>query len=362
MVRKSRAAVLEAAGRISIREFDVPRIGPGEGLLRLEMTGVCGSDPKFYHGKSAVVMPIILGHEILGRIEEIGEEASRLYGVGKGDRVVVEANIRCGSCPYCLSGDYQFCQGGHGYGTRVSADEPPHLWGGYGEFMYLTPGSVVHKVSTEVPAEAAVLTTAVIANGIQWVRRLAGASIGDTVVIQGPGQQGLAATIAARESGASPIVVTGLSIDGQRLALAQEFGADHVIDVEREDVVGRIEEITRGRMADIVVDVTGSPKAVAKSLDLVRPMGTILCAGLTGTDTLTSLAIDILVHKQLRLQGARSKSSEAVVSALKLVESRKYPLEKMVSHRFPLERAEEAVKTAGGDIPGVYATKVVITP
>jgi alcohol dehydrogenase len=221
---------------------------------------------------------------------------------------------------------------------------------------------VVHKVSTEVPAEAAVLTTAVIANGIQWVRRLAGASIGDTVVIQGPGQQGLAATIAARESGASPIVVTGLSIDGQRLALAQEFGADHVIDVEREDVVGRIEEITRGRMADIVVDVTGSPKAVAKSLDLVRPMGTILCAGLTGTDTLTSLAIDILVHKQLRLQGARSKSSEAVVSALKLVESRKYPLEKMVSHRFPLERAEEAVKTAGGDIPGVYATKVVITP
>lgn len=353
---------MESPRRISIQEFNVPQIGPGDGILKVEMAGVCGSDPKFYHGLSKINTPIILGHEILGRIEEVGEQAAQRWQVKKGDRVIVEANIRCGDCYYCLTGNYHLCQGGMGFGTRLSTRVPPSLWGGYSEYMYLHHQSEVHKISESVPAEAAVLTSAVIANGIQWVRLLAGATIGDCVVIQGAGQQGISATVAARESGAMPIIVTGLSKDKQRLALCREFGAHHTINVEKEDAVAVVAEITRGQMADIVIDVTGSPQALQKSLDLVRPKGTILAAGLTGSETQTPLLVDKIVHKEIRFQGARSKGAVAVLSAIKLVESRKYPWERVVSHRYPLEKAEEALQAVGGDLKDVYPTKAVIVP
>lgn len=359
---KARAAVLENPGKVCIREFPFPRIGPEEGLLRVEMAGVCGSDPKFYHGKvKDLALPMILGHETLGRIEEIGDVAAERYGVKKGDRVVVEANIHCGLCFYCLTGNYQFCERERGYGTKVSTRTSPSLWGSYSEYMYLAPNSEVHRISDSIPAEAAILTT-VIANGVQWARNLAGASIGNSVVVQGVGQQGLACLVGALESGCRPVIVTGLSVDGPRLALARELGAHYAIDVQKEDAVTRVKEITRGRMADIVVDVTGSPQALQKSLDLVRPQGTILAAGLTGSETLTPLLVDKIVQKEICFQGARSKAAPAVLAALKLVESRKYPFEKFVTHRYPLDKAEEALKACGGDLPGVYPVKVAIVP
>ena len=361
-MQKSRAAVLESPRRISIQEFNIPQIGPNDGLLKVEMAGVCGSDPKFYHGLSQINTPIILGHEILGHIEEVGEQAAQRWRVKKGDRVIVEANIRCGNCYYCLTGNYHLCQRGMGFGTRLSTQVTPSLWGAYSEYMYLHSEAEVHKISEGVPAEAAVLTSAVIANGIQWVRLLAGATIGDCVVIQGAGQQGISATVAARESGATPVIVTGLSRDSQRLALCREFGAHHTINVEKEDVTAKVSEITGGRMADVVVDVTGSPQALQKSLDLVRPKGTILAAGLTGSETLTPLLIDKIVHKEIRLQGARSKGAAAVLSAIKLVEARKYPWERIVSHHYPLEKAEEALQAVGGDLKDIYPTKAVIVP
>ncbi|MBI4288699.1 MAG: alcohol dehydrogenase catalytic domain-containing protein [Chloroflexi bacterium] len=359
---KSRAAVLETSGKVAVKELPLPDIGPEEGLLRVEMAGVCGSDPKFYHGKIRnLPTPMILGHETLGHIVEIGDVAAERYRVRKGDRVVVEANIHCGLCYYCLTGNYQFCERERGYGTKLSTRTPPGLWGSYSEYMYLAPNSEVHRVSDSVPAEAAILTT-VIANGVQWARNLAGASIGNSVVVQGTGQQGLACLVGALESGCRPVIVTGLSVDTPRLALAKELGAHYTIDVQKEDVVARVSGMTRGRMADIVVDVTGSPQALQKSLDLVRPQGTILAGGLTGSETLTPMSIDKIVMKEIRFQGAKSKAAPAVLAALNLVESRKYPFEKLVTHRYPLDRAEEALKAAGGEMPGVYPVKVVIVP
>ncbi|MBF8264994.1 MAG: hypothetical protein HW384_858 [Dehalococcoidia bacterium] len=362
MNQKAKAAVLEAPGKITIKEFTLPSIGPEEGLIRVEMAGVCGSDPKFYHGKiKNLPTPMILGHETLGHIEEIGIVAAERYGVHKGDRVVVEANIHCGLCYYCLTGNYQFCERERGYGTKLSTKTAPGLWGSYSEYMYLAPNSEVHKVSDSVPAEAAILTT-VIANGVQWTRNLAGASIGNFVVIQGAGQQGLACLVGALESGCRPVIVTGLSVDSPRLALAKELGAHYTIDVQKEDVVARVAEITKGRMADIVVDVTGNPQAIQKSLDMVRPQGTVLAGGLTGTETVTPMPIDKIVMKEIRFQGARSKAAPAVLAALKLVESRKYPFEKLVTHRYPLDKTEEALKACGGELAGVYPVKVVIVP
>lgn len=362
MSNTARAAVLTEPGKVSLMEFDLPRIGPEEALLKIEMAGVCGTDPKIYHGKVQTVLPLIPGHEILGQIAEIGEVAARRYGLKKGDRAIVEGFVRCGHCYQCVNGYSRFCEKGVIYGFSCSADTPPYLWGGYADYLYLAPGSSVHRISPEIPAEAAVLTSAILSDGVQWGRLHGGISIGQTVVIQGAGQQGLVAAITARESGASTIIVTGLSRDRERLALAREFGATHTLVADQEDVVARVREITEGKMADVVIEVTGSPQAVQKDLDLVKVRGTIVNAGLTGTETETPLLLDKLTFKEVRLQGVFGSSEEANLAALRVIESRKYPIEKIVTHKFPLEEAEAALRASGGDTPGVYPIKSVIIP
>jgi len=360
--RECKAAVLEGPYKMSIKTLKIPALGPEDGLLRVEMAGVCGTDPKIYHGKVKVKFPIIPGHEILGYIEEIGEVAAKRYKVNKGDRVIMEAFARCGYCHQCVTGNARFCEDGKIYGFSVSCDTPPYLWGGYAEYVYIAPGSSLHKVSKELPAEAAVLTSAIMSDGIQWGRYHGQISISQTVVINGCGQQGLVATITAKESGANPIIVTGLGVDKERLALAKELGADYTINVEEEDVVERVKEITDGRMADVVIEVTGDPKSVQTSLDLVKIRGTIVNAGLTGTETETPLLLDKITFKEIRFQGVLGSSEEANIAALKLIESRKYPIEKIITHKFPLDKAEEAVRASGGDIEGVYPIKSVIVP
>lgn len=361
MARKEWSAVLEGREKIVLREFDIPDIGPEEGLLKVEMCGVCGTDPKGYHGKLDWIRPpLILGHEVAGYIEEVGDVAAERWGVRKGDRVVTEPGATCGRCHYCITGRHRWCE--NRLSWRVSSDRPPHLWGGYGEYQYLAPGAHVYKISEEIPAEAAVLINACVANGIEWVRIAGGATIGDAVVIQGIGAQGMAAVIAAKQAGAMTIIVTGLTSDEPRFELARKFGADYTVNVEKEDVVELVHEVTGGKMADVVVDLTGVPQGIAKSVDVVRIQGTIVCASVVGSGILTPMPTDKLALNAIRLQGVFTNGHEAVRAAIKLVESRKYPVEEMVSHRFPLQQAEEAVKTAGGDIPGVHALKVVLVP
>ena len=225
-------------------------------------------DASFYQGKTRPhLIPLILGHEILGHIAEIGKEAARGYQIREGDRVVVESSIRCGRCPYCEQGNYQLCDNHRSYGTSMTLSTPPHLWGAYGEYLYIAPGSVLHPISESVPAEAAVLACSVVADGIQWVRDMGQVQPGHTVLIQGAGQQGLAAAVAARECGAEQIIVTGMSRDERRLELARKLGASATIDVEKEDVQERINELTDTALADLVVDGESSPAALA---DLVQ--------------------------------------------------------------------------------------------
>ena len=363
MLRKEYSAVVENVNEISIKEFTVPRIGPDDGLLKVEMAGVCGSDPKIYHGKFGMVeYPLILGHEILGHIEEIGVNLSNRYKVVKGDRVIMEAMAGCGRCEYCLRGFYKFCEHGMGYGIFISSKVPPHLWGAYGEYMYIAPQSVLHKISEDILPEAAVMAGAVISNGVDWTRNIGEVSIGQTVVIQGVGCQGLASTIAAKESGASPIIVTGKSIDKDRFDLAKTFGADYAIDVDKEDVLKKVGEITDGKMADLIIEVTGSPQAVALDLDLVKKRGTIVNAGITGLGKVTPLFIDKIMFKEIRFQGAFSSDYKAYAQAVKIVESRKYPVEKMVTHKYALDEAEKALKAVAGEIPGEYPIKAIIVP
>ncbi|MDP2930917.1 MAG: alcohol dehydrogenase catalytic domain-containing protein [Chloroflexota bacterium] len=364
MAQKVRAAVLVAASKIEMREFPMPEIGRDDALLKIELAGVCGTDPKRYEGKikATAPFPVIMGHEILGRIAKIGDIASKRMGVKEGDRVVAESMVRCAYCSHCITGDYRFCENPRGYGYNVSATVPPYLWGAYAEYMYLAPGSIVHKISENVPAKAGVLINAVFADAFRWGRLEGGFCIGDAVVIQGVGQQGLCQVIVGKESGCNPIIATGLSKDVERFKLAKEFGADYTIDVEKVNVVDKVKEITGGKMADVVVDVAGSWKSISVSIDLVKKQGRLVLATIVGEETLTPIATDTLARRDITIVGVFSADYRSMGPSIKLVESGKYAIEKIVSHVLPLDQAERAVQMAGGYFKDIYPTKVILQP
>jgi alcohol dehydrogenase len=357
----SRVVVLEGPKQLAMAELPLPSIGPDEGLLRIEMAGVCGTDVKYWSGALPVPYPVILGHEIFGEIAEIGERASARYGVDVGDRVLVEGRVPCWSCRWCRQGDNRFCPNRRSYGTRTPISEPPGLWGAIADYMYLAPGSIVHRVPRHVSAEAAT-AAALLANGIEWLERKGGATLGDRVVIQGTGPQGLAATVVAREIGVRQIIVTGLARDAARLALAREFGAHHTLVADEVDVVADITALTEGDLADVVLDVSGSPKGIEASVEVVRPLGTLVLGGLTGKDAVTQLKADRLVWNEIRVQGVYVKGEAAYDKAIDFISraADRYPLERLVSHRYPLEEAEGAIRAAAGMAPDGFVKAAVV--
>ncbi len=361
---KELSAVNVSPGKIEIREFPIPqKFGPDDGLLKVEMAGVCGGDPGRFYGKGSpfAVFPLIMGHEIVGRIEEIGSALAAGFKVKKGDRVIVESMTRCNNCYYCLIGEYQQCEAQMSYGTLVSSDRPPYLWGAYGQYMYIAPGSVIHKISEEMPAEAAVCISAVLANGIRWVRNVGQVAMGSCVVIQGVGPQGLAGIVAAKESGARPVIATGLTADAGRFQLAREFGADITVNVEKEDLPAIVKDASGGRMADLVLDVTGNRAAMENSLKVLRKQGTLIYAGRAGKDPIP-MPVDDMITREITFRGVFTHNIRGVAPAVRLAESRKYPIEKMVTHHFPLQKAEDAVKLVAAAGSKERPGKVVIVP
>jgi alcohol dehydrogenase len=359
--RSARAVVLEGPKRLSLRSLPVPDVGPDEGLLRVEMAGICGTDVKYWSGSLAAPYPLILGHEILGTIDAIGARAAARYGVAVGDRVLVEGRVPCWSCRWCRQGDHRFCQRRRGYGTRTPITDPPGLWGALAEVMYLAPGSIVHRIPDDIPAETAT-AAALLANAIEWLQLKGGLRVGDRVVVQGAGPQGLAATVVALESGASQVIVTGLARDAPRLALARALGAHETIVADQADVVAEVDRLTGGELADVVLDVTGSPVAIATSVELVRTLGTLVLAGLTGRETVTALKTDRIVWNEIRVQGVYVKGEAAYAKAIELVTriGDRYPVERIVSHRYPLEQAESAILAAAGEAPAGFVKAAVV--
>jgi threonine dehydrogenase-like Zn-dependent dehydrogenase len=321
--RTTRAIVQTGPRKLEMRELPIPDIDADSGLLRVEACGICGSDAEQYAGVIPVSYPLIPGHEPLGIIEKIGDRAAKRWGVNVGDRVAVEVLIPCGHCPACLEGRYQQCRGRGGgmFGyAYVPLSRPPGLWGAYADYMYLDPASIVHPMRKDLSPSIAVLFNPLGA-GFRWAVEIPETGPGDTVLVLGPGQRGIASVIAARAAGADTIIVTGLTRDQKKLALAKELGADHVIDVEQEDARKRVREITNGRGADVVVEVTANAtQPIAEALFYVAPGGRIVLAGVKGFKSVPDFISDLIVVKEITVRGAFGVTRRSYESAIRLIE------------------------------------------
>jgi threonine dehydrogenase-like Zn-dependent dehydrogenase len=355
------AMVLTAPRKLEPMDLPLPEIDDDSGLLRVEACGICGSDYEQFEGVLRTPTPVVPGHEPLGVVAKIGDRAARRWGVDVGDRIAVETMLSCRYCGPCLGGSYHLCDARRIY-SYVPLSEPPGLWGAYAQYLYLAPNAVVHRVDASLPASTAVLFNPLGA-GFRGAVEIPRTGPGDTVVILGPGQRGLASVLACREAGAAKIIVTGLAADARKLALAREFGADATIDVEHEDARTRIRELTGGRGADVVLDVSSyATKPVAESLDYVRMGGTVVLAGVKGFREIPGFVSDKLVMKEVTLRGAIGVTSTGYANAIRLLEQRKVPVERMHTHDFALRDAELAIRTLAREIPGEESIHSCLIP
>ncbi len=390
-MERVKAVVMTQPGKLEIREFPKPTIGKNEALLKVELSGICGTDKHMYVGEiihpGGIVtpFPIIPGHEIVGRIHEIGEEASRkLEATGQelkpGDRVVPVCDVPCGHCRTCrfTYGYVGWCMKGFCYGTTKSCSEPPHLFGGWAQLMYIHPNTILFKVPDGIPPEVAVLTEPfAVAYGALMkamqpcspVLDIYGFSPGDTVVILGPGPIGLIHAIMSRIVGAGDIIIVGAGTEADEWRtnyIIKEFGGvvDYVVNEKTSEArVKEVMNLTGGRGADLVIECAGVPDAIVDGLKMLRDRGGILLVVGVFIDVGKNIEFNpakYISHKNVQILGISNHPLQGYEKAFRIMKKYwpKIPIHKVVTHKFPLEKAEEAMKTA---LSG-KAIKVTIMP
>jgi threonine dehydrogenase-like Zn-dependent dehydrogenase len=369
MSRTGRVAVLDKPeGTFHIEEKTLPEVKPGEILIKQERTGVCGTCVHMYHGHlPGINYPIILGHEIVGTIDTLGEGVETdLMGepLKEGDRVYILPALRCGKCYFCsVLGTSNLCTGGGAYGVKPLSDDPLYFTGGYGDYVYLNhPWSKVLKMNVD-PDTAVLLEPFSI--GIHALDRV-WMKTGSVVAIQGAGAIGLFTLVAAKETGAFKTVVIGAP--ASRLELAREYGADVTIDIEEitnaQDRIERVKKETPGGYgADVVFECAGVPTAVPEGIDMLRRGGTYVVAGhFTDVGEVSLNPFTHFNNKHITLVGVWGGKLPYFVTGKPILESGKYPFSKMVSHKLPLERVGDAMKAISTDyrLDGKEVRKIVI--
>jgi len=360
------AAVKTGPNATELREFNMPDIPEDSALVKMEIAGICGSDVKNY---SKPIQNVIMGHENVGIIAKAGRKFIERKGVKEGDRVLMEHYLPCMKCEWCHLGEYRHCEATdwhtnpnairYGY---TSADIQPHLWGGFSQYLYLPWNAVVHKIPDNVTAELAGIATP-LANGIQWALVEAKVGYGSKVLIQGPGQQGLAQIVSCKQAGAELIIITGTTKDTKRLEVARALGADYTIDVQKEDPLERIKAITGGKGVDCSIDCTAGAGTAAMLLGIAaikRKAGILVIQG-NEMPTFPDFPIYRVTQKYATLQSARGHSYRACELALRQLASHKFPLERAITHTYGLKDVDTAIKAVAGKV-GADVIHVSVAP
>jgi threonine dehydrogenase-like Zn-dependent dehydrogenase len=359
------AATLVKPGQYEIREYPLPEPAPGCVLVRMEMSGICGTDKHTFQGYTTqygdrrLEFPIIQGHENVGTIEAIGGDGRFTDFEGMplraGDRVVVGANVSCGLCYYCRHDfPYYCCENTRDYGNNLSARNPPHLFGGWSQYIYVVPGSFLVKVPDELPSEVAVLTeTFAVSVGLDRAKQMSAFPnesfrFDDTVVVLGVGPLGMCFLMKARMLGAGTIVAVDRS--EYRLDFAKRLGADwtlHAGSTSKEERLQRVKDLTGGRGADMVIECAGVPEAVPEALEMLRVNGLLIEAG--NFSDLGEVALSPHRHicaKNARILGVGGEEPAAYGPSMRQMARymKSYPLREFVTHRFGLRDVDSAMQ------------------
>jgi L-iditol 2-dehydrogenase len=355
-----------------VRSYPLPeKVEGGAVLVRMVMAGVCGTDVHTWLGHTGgkiLNFPVILGHENVGEIVDMERETKDWAGnpLNLGDRITWPTTIGtyCYSCYNCtVAGIPNKCLQRRTYGAAISCEQPPHFLGGWAEYCYLYPKTSLFKLPKELPPEALVAAGCAAPTMIHSAEK-AGIKVGDTVVIQGSGPVGLFGIVIARESGAGKVIVIGGP--KRRLDLARMWGADESIDIsEVESSQERIQQVKdrslSGYGADVLFECSGVPSAISEGVQMVRDGGTYVVPGqFMDAGPASDFHPFWLTFKEINLRGSYSWEPKHTGKAVNFINSikEKYPLEDMVTHKFPLEKATDAVLA----MKDWEATKAVLIP
>ena len=357
-LRSHAAAVVlsEFNAPLKVESAPVPEPGPGAVVARVDLTGVCGTDVHLHHGQLPIPLPVVLGHEGVGRVWSLGDGVTTDFSgnrLREGDAVAWSSNIPCGQCYWCVvAGERTLCETRKVYGVNQRFDQFPRLSGGWAEAIYLQPGSAIFRLPDDLSAEQVIALGCAGPTAVHGVIEVAGITAGDTVVVQGSGPVGIASAMYAQLAGASRVILVG-GPPG-RLDLARKVGVGDVhVDIfefpEPGDRVRIVLDATPGRRgADVVLECAGVPAAVAEGWEMARRGGTFLALGQYTDRGAIPLNPHVITRKQLRVVGSWGFAEKHYLGHIRALPrlAARFDLPRLIT-RYELEDADRALDDMG---------------
>ncbi len=329
-----RTVVIHAAHDLRVESGEVAALGPVDVRVRIETGGICGSDLHYFHqgciGTIKLREPMILGHEVAGKIDAVGSDVTRLKA---GMRVAVSPSRPCGRCRYCQEGQQQHCLDMRFYGSAMRF---PHVQGAFREVL-VADAAQCHPVATSITAAEAAMAEPLAV--CLHAARQAGPLLGKRVLVTGSGPIGVLALMAARRAGAAEIVATDVA--DAALSFAAKAGADRTINVATQADALDAYKADKGHF-DVLFEASGNQQALVSGLEVLRPGGIIVQVGLGGSAT---LPINTIVAKELQLRGT-FRFHEEFALAVDLMGKGLIDVKPLVTATLPVERAREAFELA----------------
>ena len=344
--QKALVKTARGPGNLELQSVPIPRIEPGQVLIRVRACGICGSDLKIEVDEHPYVPPVVIGHEFAGEIAEVG---TGVTGWAVGDAVVAEQHTHaCGRCRQCLTGNAFACASKRAPGYFID--------GGFAEYIAM-PAWLLHRIPDGLSyVEAAFSEPAAVA--AHGVLDRTGIEPEDVVLVLGCGPIGLAAAKMAQAAGAAKTIVTGIDRDERvRLPRAREMGIDHAVNVMETDLAALVADITGGEGADVVIELSGALPAIAQAFQLARRLGRVGIIGQPPTDRVEIPYRDAL-FRALTVSFSYSSRYTSWERALSLFERGALEPSKFITHVLPLDEWQRGFELARGG----EAVKVVLEP
>ncbi|UFJ39917.1 alcohol dehydrogenase catalytic domain-containing protein [Brevibacillus humidisoli] len=325
---KALAKIRPGFGNVQIIDLPEPSCEDGQVKVEVKFSGICGTDLHIYHDTFKSYPPVIMGHEFSGIVAEVGRGVRH---VREGDRVTVlpSTAVTCGECDYCRQGFYMFCPSRRGMGHGVH--------GSFTKYAVVRE-DMVRKIPDFLTLEEAALSEP-LACAVQPIEELTSLHVGDQVLLSGPGPIGLLCLSLLIARGCK-VIVAGTTADKGRLRLAEQMGADVVVDVLTENLDDVLKRETNGRGVDAAVECAGAGASIASCLKALKPRGKYMQVGIVGREI--TIDFDLVLYKQIELCGSLAHSMSSWEKVMSIWEQRKLNLKPLITHTLPLSSWEKA--------------------